>query len=356
MDPVADLWSPAEPSAPTAAGGNLDQLQSSWDQYLADPRGRASLASFGLAMMQPVGFGQTGAGHFAQALGEAGNSARTTEALDLKQTESESKNDLRGAQADAATARSATAAANANTASERLRNMQLDTESKINLRKSQADTNATRAQLLQAKILQLEAITAVYPDDHEAKLQLDQAKTELIRAQTELTAERTGIVGQDANSREERAKAAGRNANTRAIAEDNKTLNPRVPSDTPEGKNQRNQLSNALRAQNLYRLEVEAIKKRNADITNTGPKEEIPTYQNWLSRNPDLQQRLQGNPPASGTAPPAAQPAPVPPTPAAPVTPGAPVPIIPKSQRQVGQTYPTDAGPKKWTGTGWVDP
>lgn len=95
-------------------------ISQQWEGFLADPRGRAALASLGISLMQPVSPGQTGLGHVGQALGQAGESVRGTEALDLRQDEFNSKDALRTAQADNAAARAQTAETRAGFAGERL--------------------------------------------------------------------------------------------------------------------------------------------------------------------------------------------------------------------------------------------
>jgi len=88
--------------------------------FLNDPRGQAALMSGGLAMMQPPAWGDNFTSQLGRAIGAGGESVRTSEALDLKQQEAESKADLRGAQAGAAEARAGTAGARSETASARL--------------------------------------------------------------------------------------------------------------------------------------------------------------------------------------------------------------------------------------------
>jgi hypothetical protein len=63
---------------------NSPELSQRWDQFLADPRGRGALASFGLSLLQPMGFGQSDLGHLGQAVSSAGDSARASEAQDIK--------------------------------------------------------------------------------------------------------------------------------------------------------------------------------------------------------------------------------------------------------------------------------
>lgn len=89
-------------------------------QFLADPRGRAALLSTGLAMLQPQSFGDSGVSAAARAIGAGGESARLSEAQELKREEVSSKSDLRAAQAMNAEERVRTAGARLDTAATRL--------------------------------------------------------------------------------------------------------------------------------------------------------------------------------------------------------------------------------------------
>lgn len=231
---------------PNPDPSTVTTLQDQWNGFLADPRGRAALASFGTQLMQPTPTGQTSLGQFGQALGQGGESVRNTEKLDLLQADSDSKASLRTAQADTAAQRAAT-----------------------------AETRAS------------------------------------------LAAERLGRVG-----------------------------------DTEASKNERNRLSNLLRAQGQYQNYIKDTQKRNSDVLRTTPPEEIKGFQEWLGGNPTLRDLLgvQGldtssaaggdTPPAPGT-PPSAAPA---------SSPGVP----PPASREIGKKYQTPRGPMTWTGTGWT--
>lgn len=57
-----------------------EAARSQWQSWLSDPNNRAMLLTTGLALMQPVGVGQTGAGHLSRAIGlgaEAGAEQRS---------------------------------------------------------------------------------------------------------------------------------------------------------------------------------------------------------------------------------------------------------------------------------------
>lgn len=94
--------------------------------FMDDPRARAALLSFGLSMMQPPSFGDNAVSQIGRAIGAGGEAVGRVEAqarkdaeFGLKAQEVESRQDLRAAQADAATSRAETAAARASTVGDR---------------------------------------------------------------------------------------------------------------------------------------------------------------------------------------------------------------------------------------------
>lgn len=101
------------PQQAQAAGSNI---AAGWNQFLSDPRGRAALLSFGSQLMQPMGFGQTPAGHLGMGFGAASEGAAQQQKQELAEEEAASKQDLRGAQAESAVSRAAAAEARANAA------------------------------------------------------------------------------------------------------------------------------------------------------------------------------------------------------------------------------------------------
>lgn len=181
-DPFADPQ-----TAPDAGPGIMQQ----WSDALGDPKVRGALLSAGLSLMQPAGFGQTTAGKIGEAIGAAGATVGAQEKMDRDESESQSKQDLRAAQADSAMSRAQTAQANATTAEERLKNTQRDTESKIQLRAAQAATSLARVRQLEQRAMLLEAQVAAFPEDQEVKRQLIETKTRLAEEQINLTAART---------------------------------------------------------------------------------------------------------------------------------------------------------------------
>lgn len=102
-----------------------------------------------------------------------------------------------------------------------------------------------------------------------------------------------------------------------------------------------------IRAQGLFQKEVSDIRKKNDNAQLMGGiQEKIPTWEEWLARNPMLQQQL-------GTSAPNAQPFSVTPDPNGPAPSQAPA----ADQRVVGETYQTPRGPLIWMGNGkWKMP
>jgi hypothetical protein len=77
--------------------------------FLEDPNARAALLNFGINLAQPTPVGQTGLGHFGQALAGAGAGVRQLAADEARDTEAASRQDLRLAQANSAEDRARTA-------------------------------------------------------------------------------------------------------------------------------------------------------------------------------------------------------------------------------------------------------
>ncbi len=55
-----------------APGFQPGDLLSGWNKWVDKPNNRAALMQFGIAMLQPMGMGETGSSHFANAVGTAG--------------------------------------------------------------------------------------------------------------------------------------------------------------------------------------------------------------------------------------------------------------------------------------------
>lgn len=74
-------------------GFNPGNLVDSWNKWVDKPNNRAALMQFGIAMLQPVGMGETGTSHFANAIGAAGqahqNVTKEAEEAEKSSTEAE---------------------------------------------------------------------------------------------------------------------------------------------------------------------------------------------------------------------------------------------------------------------------
>jgi len=104
---MAGLLDPFNPGQDATPFGGIDpetfnRVRSEWDGFLANPQGRAALLSSGLQLMQPPSFGDTGASQIGRAIGAGGESASRNQAMDLKEREADSKDELRQARATSA--------------------------------------------------------------------------------------------------------------------------------------------------------------------------------------------------------------------------------------------------------------
>lgn len=132
-----DPFNPGEDNSPFAGVDPqaFTRVRQEWDSFLGNPQGRAALLSAGLSLMQPPSFGDTATSQIGRAIGAGGETASRNEAMDLKKSEAESKDELRQvrgqaalsnaeSRAAAAEARVGAAGARAETAAERLKAMQ----------------------------------------------------------------------------------------------------------------------------------------------------------------------------------------------------------------------------------------
>jgi hypothetical protein len=97
---------PTSPLAvPQQEDASQPDVQGAWKSWMGDEKNRAALMQFGLALTQPMGWGQNNIGHIGSALGQAGEAAGRQEAAQLKMDSEGSKSTLREAQAGAAESR-----------------------------------------------------------------------------------------------------------------------------------------------------------------------------------------------------------------------------------------------------------
>lgn len=87
---------------PPAPGFSPGNLMDSWNKWVDKPNNRAALMQFGIAMLQPVGMGETGISHFANAVGAAGQAGERVTQQQQTQEKHESDIDTRETRAQAA--------------------------------------------------------------------------------------------------------------------------------------------------------------------------------------------------------------------------------------------------------------
>jgi hypothetical protein len=133
-----DPFTPGPTSDPTAGIADpetFNNIRNQWSTFIDQPGNRAFLLQTGLALMQTPGFGEGPVGQIGRAVGEGAEALTRGRKLDIAEQEAASKQDLRGAQAEAAIARSGTAATNVELARERFANdrikAQFNTQAKL---------------------------------------------------------------------------------------------------------------------------------------------------------------------------------------------------------------------------------
>lgn len=117
-DPTAGL--PPDPTQTQAIASQWEAFLGRLGQAAQNPNVLAAGVGFGTSLMAPRSFGDNATSQIGRAIGSGAETINRREAMDIKQQEADSKQDLRGAQADAATARSQAAASGVNTAEARL--------------------------------------------------------------------------------------------------------------------------------------------------------------------------------------------------------------------------------------------
>lgn len=258
-------------------------LMTEWNDALNDPTVRASLLSAGLALMQPPGFGQTGAGQLAQVVGAAGETVGQREKMD----EASRGLDIKQQEADSRQTQRATAADNAST---RLFIQRKDVESKIEARKAAAETAKSRMDMWAARAELLRVQAAAAPGNMEVQNALREAQTEKARADADWVRTRAELAPEETDIRRRGADARTLNAETGAKRADDPT-------------------TRRLRQQAEYRKGVSAYNEYLKTLLPSQPK---PPIADWLR-----QQGLPSSPNDVGvTAPAEATPAPVATTPA----------------------------------------
>lgn len=101
-----------DPNAPMGGtDASAPDVQSEWQNWLGNDANRAAMMQFGIALTQPMGWGQNTIGHIGAALGSAGEAAGRQQTAQRAQDQSDSKATLREAQAQTAEARAGVAQA-----------------------------------------------------------------------------------------------------------------------------------------------------------------------------------------------------------------------------------------------------
>src|SRR5258706_12493997 len=70
--PLGQSLQQGRDAASPAPGFEPGKLLDGWNSWVEKPNNRAALMQFGIAMLQPMGMGETGGSHFANAIGSAG--------------------------------------------------------------------------------------------------------------------------------------------------------------------------------------------------------------------------------------------------------------------------------------------
>lgn len=163
----------------------------------------------------------------------------------------------------------------------------------------------------------------------------ERTEAEAARRERE-TDSRSELRSAQADSAAARSSAAEARAGTAAVraAAETDRLNMTRDSNTNRA---------LLQAQGLFQKEVSDVRKRNENAALVGgTPETVPTFEEWLNRNPILRQQLGNQAPAFSLPETGAQSAQAPTNPA---------------DRQVGATYQTPRGPLIWMGDGkWRTP
>lgn len=286
-------------ASPPATGIDTQAVAERWKSFLGDPDSRASLISFGLQLAQPMGFGQTPIGHFAQAVGAAGQTATNRDKINRQDVEAESKQVLRESQANAATSRAETAAANAATAAARLQLQQAAVE-------AQNEVRAATVREKDAKLRMLEEMFRQAPDNAEIKRQVEEARRDYYISRAYLNNQRADVVPQQTQIQQQRADADTRRAATgEQRARDATTLGTQRIEQT-ERLTQRKLTAQEEREYDRYRIETEKNNTKRAENILGSAAERAP--QPVLSKEEWLAQRRSSAAPRVPTPPAPTQP------------------------------------------------
>lgn len=263
--------------APSTDPLEQEDLAQQWRSWIDNPANRAFLIQTGAALSQPVGLGQNALGHVGQAIGSGGEAMERVRDQDRKDAETA----IRGIEAESrATAREASAAAaatRADAATVRAQAASSELGSRIAQREAQAQASLARATFLQARVKELELRTSIFPEDQQAKIELNNARAALARSSAGLATERAGVVEQDADTRRMNAETRRDLGQQRVNIQGDRT------SATREGQG----LTAMTRLQSSYQREVANIRKTNTDnqlLNPTAKPIPIPSFAEWREK------------------------------------------------------------------------
>lgn len=76
---------PFEPAAGPQPRPGDPGIAKQWGEFLSDPKGQAAMVQMGIALLQPVGVGQSELGHIGSAIGQGGEAVGRMEDRELKE-------------------------------------------------------------------------------------------------------------------------------------------------------------------------------------------------------------------------------------------------------------------------------
>lgn len=240
-----------------------ETLKGKWDSFLSSDENRSALLQFGLALMQPVGVGQTTAGHIGQAIGAGAEASGRVRQQDIELEEAQAK---RRREEEGLDLRRMESGANIDIARSRLA--------------GEVDDRALRRDLGE---FEKEYKTEDLKDRKESRELTRQSQAEALRRdaqKTDLEKRRVDISEQQGNRRldidEGKTSAEAARRNAEAARQD-----------------QIREEKNAAAQKKLFREFVESRAKQRAeainnDISYSGPPVDIASvYKEW-EKNPEI--------------------------------------------------------------------
>lgn len=263
---------PDDPATPAVSAANPQSAASEWTQALARPEVRGALLQFGLNLMQPPSFGQTGFGKLAEGIGSAGEQVgrldtenRAEREQTRKEAETSSLAGYREDQSENSRIRSEAARTSA--------------DALASLRTAQVQVQQSKAAQLDAQVEMLKMKVIAEPANQAAKDALNAARTEAAQANAELLRTKAAFVPVTAKTAQDRIDAT------------NRRLDQGAETST-----------NRIDAQDRRTYETARIAHENTQ-TFSRNKTPFPSFPEWLASR--------GGRPRTDTTAPATQTAPV---------------------------------------------